>query len=116
MLALGERFHKGQGVGATCVGSHGPDADRTSLGPDLTDDEWLWGDGSPASIVPGAGISAPAAVLPGPFLQNLHSPGTNTLSLLPIVFRPYRLGACLRPSRAETPADQVSGLQVRRLP
>jgi cbb3-type cytochrome c oxidase subunit III len=36
--------------GATCTGCHGADATGTTLGPNLTDTQWLWGDGSYASI------------------------------------------------------------------
>jgi mono/diheme cytochrome c family protein len=36
---------------ATCTGCHGADAKGTPLAPDLTDTQWLWGDGSYASIV-----------------------------------------------------------------
>jgi glucose/arabinose dehydrogenase/mono/diheme cytochrome c family protein len=50
MVALGERLYLGQVAGATCTGCHGADAKGTPLGPDLTETEWLWGDGSFASI------------------------------------------------------------------
>jgi glucose/arabinose dehydrogenase/mono/diheme cytochrome c family protein len=50
MVALGERIFLGQVGGATCTGCHGGDAKGTPLGPDLTDTQWLWGDGSFASI------------------------------------------------------------------
>lgn len=50
MVALGGRIYTGQGAGATCVGCHGADASGTQLGPNLTDDKWLWGDGSLAAI------------------------------------------------------------------
>ena len=50
MVALGNRIFHGQVGGATCTGCHGGDAKGTPLGPDLTDTEWLWGDGSYASI------------------------------------------------------------------
>jgi mono/diheme cytochrome c family protein len=49
MVALGERIFHGQG-GATCTGCHGTNAAGTPLGPDLTDQKWLWGDGSYAAI------------------------------------------------------------------
>jgi mono/diheme cytochrome c family protein len=32
------------------VGCHGADAKGTPLGPDLTDDRWLWSDGSLGGI------------------------------------------------------------------
>ena len=50
MVALGDRIFHGQVGGATCTGCHGADAKGTPLGPDLTATEWLWGDGSYASI------------------------------------------------------------------
>ncbi len=50
MVALGERIFLGQVGGATCTGCHGADAKGTPLGPNLTDTQWLWGDGSYASI------------------------------------------------------------------
>src|ERR1700733_498022 len=50
MVALGERIFLGQVGGATCTGCHGPDAKGTPLGPNLTGSQWLWGDGSYASI------------------------------------------------------------------
>ena len=50
MVALGDRIFHGQVGGATCTGCHGGDAKGTPLGPDLTDTQWLWGDGSYAAI------------------------------------------------------------------
>jgi len=50
MVTLGERIFLGQVGGATCTGCHGADAKGTPLGPDLTGTQWLWGDGSLASI------------------------------------------------------------------
>jgi glucose/arabinose dehydrogenase/mono/diheme cytochrome c family protein len=50
MLALGERIYHGQVGGATCTGCHGANATGTALGPDLTDTQWLWGDGSYTAI------------------------------------------------------------------
>jgi glucose/arabinose dehydrogenase/mono/diheme cytochrome c family protein len=46
MVAAGERIFGG----ATCTGCHGANAKGTPLGPDLTDTQWLWGDGSYAAI------------------------------------------------------------------
>jgi mono/diheme cytochrome c family protein len=48
-VALGDRIFHGQG-GATCAGCHGSNAKGTPLAPDLTDNKWLWGDGSVPSI------------------------------------------------------------------
>jgi glucose/arabinose dehydrogenase/mono/diheme cytochrome c family protein len=50
MLALGDSVFHGMAGGATCVGCHGADAKGTPLGPDLTDNQWLWNDGSLAGI------------------------------------------------------------------
>jgi mono/diheme cytochrome c family protein len=50
MVTLGQRIYLGQVGGATCTGCHGADAKGTPLGPNLTDTQWLWGDGSFASI------------------------------------------------------------------
>jgi glucose/arabinose dehydrogenase/mono/diheme cytochrome c family protein len=46
MVALGDRIYHGQVGGATCVGCHGAAGTGTTLGPNLTDTEWLWSDGS----------------------------------------------------------------------
>jgi len=51
MVALGDRIFHGQVGGGTCTGCHGANAKGTPLGPDLTDTQWLWGDGSYAAIV-----------------------------------------------------------------
>ncbi len=50
MVALGERIYHGQVGAATCMGCHGANAKGTPLGPDLTDTQWLWSDGSYAAI------------------------------------------------------------------
>jgi glucose/arabinose dehydrogenase/mono/diheme cytochrome c family protein len=50
MVALGDRIYHGQVAAATCTGCHGANAKGTPLGPDLTDTQWLWGDGSYAAI------------------------------------------------------------------
>jgi mono/diheme cytochrome c family protein len=49
-VALGDSVYHGLVGGATCVGCHGQDAKGTPLAPDLTDNQWLWGDGSLRSI------------------------------------------------------------------
>jgi len=59
MVALGERIFLGQVGGATCTGCHGADAKGTPLGPNLTDSQWLWGDGSYASIAKTITIGVP---------------------------------------------------------
>jgi glucose/arabinose dehydrogenase/mono/diheme cytochrome c family protein len=46
MVAHGDRlFHAN-----SCVGCHGSNAEGTPLGSDLTNGQWLWGDGSVAAI------------------------------------------------------------------
>jgi glucose/arabinose dehydrogenase/mono/diheme cytochrome c family protein len=49
-LALGDSVYHGLVAGATCAGCHGTNAKGTPLAPDLTDKEWIWGNGSLASI------------------------------------------------------------------
>jgi mono/diheme cytochrome c family protein len=49
-LKRGARVFRGQAGGATCTGCHGSNAKGTPLGPDLTNGQWLWGDGSLAAI------------------------------------------------------------------
>jgi glucose/arabinose dehydrogenase/mono/diheme cytochrome c family protein len=48
-VALGDSIYHGQD-GGTCAGCHGANAEGTPLAPNLTDDKWLWGDGSIPSI------------------------------------------------------------------
>jgi mono/diheme cytochrome c family protein len=50
MITLGDRIYHGEVGAATCTGCHGANAKGTPLGPDLTDTQWLWGDGSYAAI------------------------------------------------------------------
>jgi cbb3-type cytochrome c oxidase subunit III len=50
MVALGDRIYHGQVGGATCAGCHGAAGTGTTLGPNLTDTEWLWSDGSYRAI------------------------------------------------------------------
>ena len=49
-VALGDRVFHGQAGGSTCVGCHGANGKGTPVGSDLTSSNWLWGDGSLASI------------------------------------------------------------------
>ena len=47
MIALGQRIFRGQVGGSLCMACHGLDArGAPGLGPNLTDDQWLHGDGS----------------------------------------------------------------------
>jgi glucose/arabinose dehydrogenase/mono/diheme cytochrome c family protein len=50
MVALGDRIYHGQVGGATCTGCHGAAGTGTALGPNLTDTQWLWSDGSYGAI------------------------------------------------------------------
>ena len=50
-IALGRKVFEGKAGGAICFTCHGMNAKGTpGLGPDLTDDRWLHGDGSAAFI------------------------------------------------------------------
>jgi mono/diheme cytochrome c family protein len=51
MIALGDSIFHGQAAGGMCQTCHGPDAKGTQLAPDLTDKQWLNGDGSYQFIV-----------------------------------------------------------------
>lgn len=61
MVELGNRLYHGDVGGATCTGCHGADGAGTPLGPDLTDQQWLWSDGSVAGIAKtiAAGVMQP---------------------------------------------------------
>ncbi|HUR95902.1 MAG TPA: c-type cytochrome [Gemmatimonadales bacterium] len=50
-VALGDSIFHGQVGGGTCTACHGQDAKGTAVAPDLTDQQWLNGDGSYAFIV-----------------------------------------------------------------
>ena len=50
-IALGRKVFEGKSGGAICFTCHGMNAKGTpGLGPDLTDDKWLHGDGTVAFI------------------------------------------------------------------
>jgi glucose/arabinose dehydrogenase/mono/diheme cytochrome c family protein len=49
-VALGDRIFHGEVSDGTCSGCHGSDARGTSVGPDLTSGNWVFGDGSLAAI------------------------------------------------------------------
>jgi mono/diheme cytochrome c family protein len=49
-VALGSRIYHGEIAAAPCVGCHGTNAEGTPLGPSLTSNKWLWGDGGLHSI------------------------------------------------------------------
>jgi mono/diheme cytochrome c family protein len=50
-IALGDSIFHGQVGGGTCSACHGQDAKGTAVAPDLTDSQWLNGDGSYQFIV-----------------------------------------------------------------
>jgi mono/diheme cytochrome c family protein len=50
-VALGDSIFHGQAAGGTCTACHGQDAKGTAVAPNLTDSEWLNGDGSYQFIV-----------------------------------------------------------------
>lgn len=49
-LAQGEKIFRGQAASGTCAGCHASDGRGTQIGPNLTDDMWIWSDGSLAGI------------------------------------------------------------------
>ena len=50
-VALGDSIFHGQVAGGTCTACHGQDAKGTAVAPDLTDQQWINGDGSYNFIV-----------------------------------------------------------------
>jgi glucose/arabinose dehydrogenase len=59
MVVLGDRIYHGQVGGATCTGCHGSAASGTVLGPNLTNNRWLWSDGSSAGIAATIRVGVP---------------------------------------------------------
>lgn len=61
MVALGDSIFHGQVANGPCTACHGSDAKGTPLAPDLTDDKWLWSDGSLKGITQTIkeGVAAP---------------------------------------------------------
>jgi mono/diheme cytochrome c family protein len=51
MVALGDSIFHGRVAGGTCTACHGQAGQGTSVGPNLTDQEWLNTDGSYEGIV-----------------------------------------------------------------
>jgi mono/diheme cytochrome c family protein len=51
LIALGDSIFHGQVGGGTCFACHGQDAKGSSVGPNLTDSEWLNTDGSLEGII-----------------------------------------------------------------
>jgi glucose/arabinose dehydrogenase/mono/diheme cytochrome c family protein len=50
-VALGDSIYSGKVASGTCAGCHGANAKGTSIAPDLTSKNYLWGDGSYTSIL-----------------------------------------------------------------
>lgn len=50
MVALGDSIFHGRAASGICYTCHGPDAKGGALAPDLTDGQWLHGDGAPQFI------------------------------------------------------------------
>jgi mono/diheme cytochrome c family protein len=51
LVALGDSIFHGQVAGGTCTACHGQDAKGTAVAPNLTDNQWINGDGSYDFIV-----------------------------------------------------------------
>lgn len=51
LVALGDSIFHGQAAGGTCVTCHGQRGEGSQIGPNLTDAEWLHGDGGYQFIV-----------------------------------------------------------------
>jgi mono/diheme cytochrome c family protein len=49
-VALGDRVFHGQEDGGTCAGCHGADGKGSPVGSDLASGNWVWSDGTVASI------------------------------------------------------------------
>jgi mono/diheme cytochrome c family protein len=50
MIALGNRIFHGLVAGAACAGCHGSSGQGSPVGPNLSDKNWLWSDGSYTEI------------------------------------------------------------------
>jgi mono/diheme cytochrome c family protein len=50
MIAMGESIFKGKEAGGICYTCHAADGKGTPTGPNLTDNEWIHGDGSTGQI------------------------------------------------------------------
>lgn len=63
-IAKGRTVYEGKSGGALCISCHGPKGKGIQgLGPDLTDDKWLHGDGGPEFLeaIVKAGVLKPKA-------------------------------------------------------
>lgn len=65
-VELGARIFWGEAKGGTCSGCHGSDGKGSTVGPNLTNGEWSWGDGSWDAI---------AATIDKGVLQPKHADG-----------------------------------------
>ncbi len=59
MVVLGDQIFHGQVAGASCIGCHGARGTGTPLGPDLTSNRWVWGDGSLTAIAATIRVGVP---------------------------------------------------------
>jgi glucose/arabinose dehydrogenase/mono/diheme cytochrome c family protein len=65
-VLLGSRIFSGLAAGGTCSGCHGSDGKGSTVGPNLTNGEWSWGNGSWQAI---------AATINAGVMQPKHSDG-----------------------------------------
>jgi glucose/arabinose dehydrogenase len=94
VVALGDRIFHGDVGAAPCTGCHGSDGTGTPLGPNLTQKQWLWSDGSYRGIA--------ATITHGvPDPKNYRSP------------MPALGGAQLTPDQVSAVAAYVWGLSHR---
>jgi glucose/arabinose dehydrogenase len=94
MVALGARIFHGEVGGAPCTGCHGSDGTGSTLGPNLTKNQWLWSDGSYRAIA--------ATIMHGvPEPKNYRSP------------MPAMGGAELKPAQVSAVAAYVWALSHR---
>lgn len=91
VIALGDSIFHGRVAGGTCATCHGQDAKGTQIGPDLTDAQWLHGDGSYQFII------------------NTVSSGVTTPKQYPGAMPPMG-GASLTPEQARAVAAYVYSL------
>jgi mono/diheme cytochrome c family protein len=67
LIALGDSIFEGKAAGGICYTCHGPEGQGTQLGPNLTDQQWLHGDGSYEFIVRNVSTGVPTPKqYPGP--------------------------------------------------
>jgi Raf kinase inhibitor-like YbhB/YbcL family protein len=103
-IAAGDKvFHS-----TSCAACHGADGKGSSVGPDLTDAKWLWGDGSPAAI---AKVTSEGVATPKEYRQAMPANGGANLSaedLANVSAYVWSLGhPGARPAAAPAPAPVV---------